>query len=251
MNLGLVAIVALFLVGVIFVTCRPAENGIHVAVAGNFTEPAKEIAKRFKEEFGYNIVLSFGSTGKHYAQIRNGAPFDVFLAADTERPMLLEDEGLAVKDSRYTYAIGKLVLWSPNPGYVDPDGEVLHRMEYRYLAIANPKLAPYGKAAEEVLQALRLWTRAEKRLVQGETVGHAYQYVRSGNAQLGFVAYSQVARPGIPIQGTLWEVPQEFYTQIAQQVVLLTDSPEARAFFEYLRSDEARDIIRSYGYGSP
>lgn len=228
---------------------RAAE--IRVAVASNFTDAARQIARRFEAESGHRAVLVFGSTGKHYAQILNGAPFDAFLAADVHRPELLETAGIAVPGSRFTYAVGRIVLWSRQPGYVDPAGKVLESGDFRHLALANPQLAPYGRAAREVLEARGLWARFEGRMVRGETIGQAYQFVYSGNAELGFVAYAQIVRPGAPPEGSWWEVPQELYAPIEQQAVLLTEDAAARAFIEFVRSEAAREIIRAHGYGFP
>lgn len=224
---------------------------IHVAVASNFTEAIKSIAGRFEASTGHRVTLISGSTGKQYAQIINGAPFDAFFAADVRRPKLLEEEAIARPGSRFTYAIGKVILWSPKAGYVDNNIKVLEQENYRYLAIANPKLAPYGKAAQEVLQAHGLWDALQGRMVRGENIGQAFQFVKSGNAELGFVAYSQVKRPGHPIEGSFWEVPQSLYSPIEQQAVLLKDSDTARAFLLFVKSDESLDIIRGFGYGTP
>ncbi len=224
---------------------------VRVAVASNFSEVIKVIAERFEKSTGHQVILSFGSTGKHYAQIKNGAPYDVFLAADELRPKLLEQEGIALPGSRFTYAIGKLILWSPRKGYVDSAGAVLKQGTFRFLAIANPRLAPYGKAAREVLQALGLWKALGKQMVRGENIGQAFQYIKSGNAELGFVAYSQVKKPGHPIAGSYWMVPQEMYTPIRQQAVLLTKNAAAHAFLSFVRSDAALAIIQSYGYETP
>jgi molybdate transport system substrate-binding protein len=224
---------------------------IRVAAASNFTDAITSIAKRFEATTNHKVTLIFGSTGKHYAQIKNGAPFDAFFAADVRRPELLEKESVALPGSRFTYAVGKVVLWSPKTGYVDPEGRILERGEFRYLAIANPKLAPYGKAAQEILQARRLWGRLSGRLVRGENIGQTFQFVKSGNAELGFVAYSQVKRPNQSIEGTFWEVPQALYTSIEQQAVLLKDSVAARAFLSFVRSREALKIIHDYGYDTP
>ncbi|HAJ91767.1 MAG TPA: molybdate ABC transporter substrate-binding protein [Gammaproteobacteria bacterium] len=224
---------------------------IRVAAASNFKNAITAIARRFEAATNHKVTLIFGSTGKHYAQIKNGAPFDVFFAADVRRPELLEEEGVALPGSRCTYAVGKVLLWSPKKGYVDPEGRILERSEFRYLAIANPKLAPYGKAAQEILQARRLWDRLSGRLVRGENIAQTFQFVKSGNAELGFVAYSQVKHPNQPIEGTFWEVPQALYTAIEQQAVLLKDSVAARAFLSFVRSREALKIIHDYGYGTP
>ncbi len=224
---------------------------IRVSVASNFTEAIKSIAGRFEATTGHKVILISGSTGKQYAQIINGAPFDAFFAADTKRPKLLDKEGIALPGSRFTYAIGKVILWSPKAGFVENNIKVLEHGDFRHLAIANPKLAPYGKAAQEVLQAHRLWDAQRGRMVRGENIGQAFQFVKSGNAELGFVAYSQVKRPGHPIEGSLWEVPQALYSPIEQQAVLLKESDTARAFMLFVKSDEALDIIRGFGYGTP
>jgi len=224
---------------------------IRVAVASNFTDTLSSIARRFEATTNHKVTLISGSTGKHYAQIKNGAPFDAFFAADIRRPELLENEGVALPGSRFAYALGKVVLWSPETGYVDPEGRILESSEFRYLAIANPKLAPYGKAAQEILQARRLWGRLGGRLVRGENIGQTFQFVKTGNAELGFVAYSQVKRPSQPVEGTFWKVPQSLYTPIEQQAVLLKDSVAARAFLSFVRSREALKIIHDYGYDTP
>lgn len=224
---------------------------IRVAVASNFAGAAREIASRFEQETGHRVVVASGATGKHYAQITNGAPFDVFLAADAERPELLESSGIALPGSRFTYALGELVLWSPRSGYVDPDGQVLDTGDFRRLAIANPKIAPYGRAAREVLTAAGLWEDLQPRLVRGENIAQTFQFVGSGNAELGFVARSQLQRPGRAIHGSWWKVPQSLYAPIVQQAVVLADDAAARAFADYLRSAEARKIIRDSGYGLP
>lgn len=227
------------------------EATLRVAVASNFADTLSAVAARFEQESGHQLILIPGSTGKHYAQIHHGAPFDIFLAADTLRPELLQQEGLALPGTRFTYAVGKLVLWSPDEGVVDPAGKVLEQPDFRHLAIANPKLAPYGQAAWEVLQARGLWDALEDRLVRGENISQTIQFVDSGNAELGFVAWSQVQRPGRQPTGSWWEVPQVLYTPIEQQAVLLRDSPLARDFLAFLRSEEVRTILRDYGYGTP
>ena len=223
---------------------------IRVAVASNFTSAIKEIAARFERQTAHKVTLVFGSTGKHYAQIKHGAPFDAFFAADAKRPRLLEAEGLGLPGSRFTYAVGKLILWSPQAHYVDPRGKVLEQGEFRHLALANPKLAPYGRAAREVLQKKRQWLVLRDRMVRGENIGQTFQFVKSGNAELGFVAWSQIKRPGQPTQGSWWEIPQALYSPIEQQAVLLQDIAAARAFLTFVRGQEALDIIGAYGYGT-
>ena len=219
-----------------------------VAVASNFTGTIKAVAEAFEQETGHEVVLSFGSTGKHYAQIRHGAPFHAFFAADVKHPRLLEADGEAVAGTRFTYAIGRLVLWSPEPARVDENGDVLADGDFEHLAIANPRLAPYGAAARQVLEARGLWQRLQPRLVRGENIGQAYQYVQSGAAELGFVAYSQIRDPTAPMPGSAWVVPEALYTPIAQQAVLLEDTPAARAFLEFVRGERARRIIEAHGY---
>jgi molybdate transport system substrate-binding protein len=228
-----------------------AADEIRVAVASNFSETLQVIAARFEQASGHRVILLTGSTGKHYAQIRNGAPFDLFFAADAARPQRLEAEGAAVSGSRFTYAEGRLLLWSPDPDLVDAEAAVLRSGSFRHLAIANPKLAPYGKAAREVLTAMGLWDALQDRMVRGENIGQTFQFVASGNAELGFVAASQVLRPGQGVPGSLWEVPRALYSPIEQQAVLLRDSPAGRALLAFLRSGEIRELIRRSGYDTP
>lgn len=224
---------------------------VRVAVASNFSATINEIAERFEKQTGHRVVLISGSTGKQYAQIKNGAPFDIFFAADVARPKRLEDEGAAMPGSRFTYAVGKIVLWSPQEGLVDGAGEVLECGGFKRLALANPRLAPYGKAAREVLEARGLWMSLEADAVRGENIGQTFQFVRSGNAELGFVALSQLKRPGQSIEGSFWEVPQSLYTPIEQQAVLLRESNIARSFLRFIQDEESLALIRSYGYGTP
>ncbi len=223
---------------------------IRVAVASNFNSAIKEIAGRFERETPHDITLVFGSTGKLYAQIRNGAPFDAFFAADAKRPRLLEEAGLGQPGSRFTYAVGRLALWSPKTAYVDGEGKVLEEGNFRHLALANPRLAPYGRAAREVLERRGRWLSLRDRMVRGENIGQTFQFVKSGNAELGFVAWSQVKRPGQAMTGSWWEVPQTLYSPIEQQAVLLQDKPAARAFLAFVRGRDAAEIIRAYGYGT-
>lgn len=224
---------------------------LHIAVASNFTHAIKALAKNFEEKTGHRVVLSFGSTGKLYAQIIHGAPYDVFFAADSKRPVLLEKNGQALPGSRFTYATGKLVLWSPRQQLVDTKGKVLNRQDLRHLAIANPDLAPYGRAARQVLQHEGLWLTLQARLVRGENIGQAYQFIKSGNVELGFVAFAQVQYPGHPATGSWWEIPESLYSPIEQQAVLLKDNPAASDFLQYVKHDASRALIRSYGYGTP
>lgn len=198
------------------------------------------------------MTVVAGSSGKLYAQIANGAPFDVFLSADQERPGRLEKEGLAVAGSRFTYATGRLTLWSAEPGRVGRDGAAtLRRGEFRRLAIANPALAPYGAAAKQALEKLGLWDRFKDRIVMGETIGQAHAMVASGNAELGFVALSSVLSPRTETKGSRWDVPGDLHAPIRQDAVLLSraaGNPAARGFLAFLRSEKARGLIESFGY---
>jgi molybdate transport system substrate-binding protein len=222
---------------------------ITIAVASNFTAAMSDIVERFELQTGHSVLVSSGSTGNHYAQIKNGAPFDAFFAADSERPRLLEEEGNAVAGSRFLYAVGRLVLWSPEPGYVDDQGRVLETQKFRRLSIANPELAPYGAAARETLIARGLWERLMSRLAMGQDIGQAYAFVQTRNAELGFVALAQLRHPGREIEGSYWLVPEALHRPIAQEAVLLRAVPAARAFLEFVKGPEAREVIRSYGYG--
>lgn len=225
---------------------------VNVAVAANFTAPMKAIAEEFTKDTGHTTKLAFGSTGKFYAQIKNGAPFEMLLAADDETPAKLEKEGVGVAGSRFTYAIGSLALWSAKEGFVDDQGEVLKRGGFNKLAIASPKLAPYGKAAIEVLTGMGLQDTLAPKFVQGENIAQTYQFVSTGNAELGFIALSQVMKDGKLISGSAWIVPGKLHTPIRQDAVILTtgkDNAAAKALADYLRSDKAKAIIRAYGYG--
>lgn len=219
-----------------------------VAVAANFTEPAREIARRFKARTGHEAALSFGSSGQIFTQIANGAPFEVFLSADAERPRKAEADGLAVAGTRFTYAAGRLVLWSRTPGLVDGRGAVLRSGKFEKLAIADPKAAPYGRAAVETLRRLGLYDALSPRLVTGTSITQAYQFTDTGAAEVGFVALSQVIGHR---QGSRWIVPAASHTPIEQQAVLLKTgaaNPAARAFLTFLKGAEAKAIIRRYGY---
>lgn len=229
-------------------------GGLAVAVAANFAAPMQKIATAFEQETGHRLALSFGSTGKFYAQIRHGAPFAVLLAADARTPARLAQEGLAIEASRFTYAVGQLVLWSKQPGLVDAHGEVLRSGSFRHLALADAKLAPYGAAAMQVLAQLGLVEALRGTFVQGESIGQAYQFVASGNAPLGFVALSQVKATGELAEGSVWRVPQALYDPIRQDAVLLAlaqDNSVALAFLRYLRGDTARAIMEASGYDVP
>nr|WP_306556183.1 molybdate ABC transporter substrate-binding protein [Acidovorax sp.] len=224
---------------------------VSVAVAANFTAPMQKIAAAFEVDTGHKAELSFGATGKFYAQITHGAPFQVLLSADDTTPARLEREGKAVAHSRFTYAIGTLVLWSAQPGTVDAKGDVLKSGDFKHLAIANPKLAPYGAAALQVMEKLGVATALQPRLVQGENIAQTFQFVSTGNAQLGFVALSQVMADGKIRSGSAWQVPASLHEPIRQDAVLLMpgkDSAAASALLTYLRCNKARAIIQSYGY---
>lgn len=224
---------------------------LRVAVASNFRPAMTALAERFEQRSRHRITLIHGSTGKHYAQIVNGAPFDAFFAADKTRPLRLEAEQRIVPGSRFTYAMGKLVLWSPDPGRVDGAGRVLRDGSFNHLAIANPDLAPYGAAARQVLQRLGYWQPLSGRLVRGENIGQTFQFVVSGNAELGLVARAQLVDRGRALTGSSWEPPQSLYDPIEQQAVLLRDSAAGREFMAYVQSVEARALIRSNGYDVP
>lgn len=222
-----------------------------VAVASNFTKPMEDIAAEFGKATGHQAKLTFGASGKFVSQFENGAPFEVFLSADSEKPEKLEKDGLAVAGSRFTYAIGTLVLWSAQPGYVDAEGAVLKNGTFKHLAIAAPKLAPYGVAAMEVLQKLGVADAVKSRLVQGENTGQAQQFISSGNAELGFIGLSQVLENGKITQGSAWVVPAEYHAPIRQDAVLLKlgeQNPAAIALLDYLKSAPAQAIIKKYGY---
>jgi molybdate transport system substrate-binding protein len=222
-----------------------------VAVAANFTGPMEKIAPAFEKATGHKALVAYGTVGKFYAQIKNGAPFDALISADDETPIRLEKDGLAIAPSRFTYAIGKLVLWSAKPGLVDDKGEVLKHGDFKRLAIANPKLAVYGAAATEVMKKLGVDVALEPKLVFGENITQAYQFTVTGNAELGFVALSQIYKDGQYAPGSYWLVPPTLYSQIRQDAVLLVrgkDNPAAAALLAYLKSDAAKQVIRAYGY---
>lgn len=222
-----------------------------VAVAANFAEPIKAIAAVLEKTTGHKLKITLGATGKLYAQITNGAPFDVLLAANTDPPAALEKDGLAQPGSRFTYATGKLVLWSADAAKVDTKGDVLKNGNFRKLAYAAPKIAPYGAAAIQVMEALGLQTALAPKLVQGESIGQTFTFVFTGNAELGFVAMSQVLEGGQLKSGSMWVIPQNLYRPIQQDAVLLkhgAGNPAAQALMTLLKSSNIKDLIRSYGY---
>ncbi|WP_313602336.1 molybdate ABC transporter substrate-binding protein [Comamonas jiangduensis] len=224
---------------------------ISVAVASNFTAPMQKIAAEFAKDTGHKAELSFGATGKFYAQINHGAPFGVLLAADDTTPAKIASEGKGVAASRFTYAVGQLVLWSKQDGYVDAQGAVLKTGKFQHVAIANPKLAPYGLAAEQTLTQLGLLEQIKPKFVQGENIGQTYQFAATGNAELGFVALSQVMVDGKIKSGSAWMVPAAMHEPIRQDAIILNnakDNAAAKALMDYLRGDKARAIISAYGY---
>lgn len=226
---------------------------VQVAVAANFTAAAQKIAASFEKDTGNTVKLSFGATGKFYAQITAGAPFDVLLAADDATPKKLVAEGKGIAETRRTYAIGKLVLWSADPALVDDKGDVLKSDKWKHLSVADPKLAPYGEAARETLEHLKLTDAVKSRLVTAENIGQAWQFVSTGNAELGFVALGQMQPPdGSKPAGSMWLVPDSDYTPIRQDMVVLSSTQAkaaATAFVDYLSGDKARAVIKAYGYG--
>ena len=225
---------------------------IHVAVAANFTTPMQIISVLFERDTGHKLTLSFGATGKFYAQIVNGAPFDVFLAADDETPAKLEKEGYGLVGSRFTYAVGKLMLWSANPTLVDAKGDVLKKGNFKHLALANPKIASYGTAAVEAMTKMGVLGDVQSRIVQGENISQTYQFISTGNAELGFVALSQISKDGKIESGSAWAVPGNLYNPILQDAVVLSkgkDKPAALALMAYLKGAKALGVIQSFGYG--
>jgi molybdate transport system substrate-binding protein len=249
--MGLTLRTAILIAGALaLVTVQPARAGeTNVAVAANFTDAASEIAAVFKEKTGHEAVLSFGSTGQFYTQITQDAPFEVFLAADDERPRKAVEEGFAVPGSQFTYAIGTLVLWSQDPDLVQGE-QTLQDGDFAKIAIANPEAAPYGAAAVQTMRALGVYDQLEPKIVQGNNISQTFQFVETGNAELGFVALAQVARSA---EGSRWVVPDRLHKPIRQDAVLLqkgADSEAARAFVEFLKGPEAAAIIGKFGYGT-
>lgn len=227
---------------------------VTVAVAANFNAPAQKLVTAFAAATGHQAKLVVGSTGKLYAQVKNGAPFQVFLSADDETPRRMVSEGLAVDGSQFTYATGRLVLWSRQASVVDAQGAVLKQGNFKHLAIADPKLAPYGAAAVEVMGQLGLLAALQPKWVQGESIGQTFQFVSSGNAELGFVALSQVMQDGKIGEGSAWVVPMTMHAALKQDAVLLQrgkDDAASVAFLSYLRSDAAKVVVRGYGYEVP
>ena len=224
---------------------------VSVAAAANFAAPMKLLLERFEQETGHRTRLSVGATGTLYAQIRGGAPFDVFLAADSDTPARLEQENIGVAGSRFSYATGRLVLWSARAGTVDASAEVLKNGNFKHLAMAEPKLAPYGAAAVQTLTQLGLLERLRPRLVLGQSLGQTYSFVATGNAELGFVALSQVSENGTIRPGSIWIVPANLHKPLRQDAVLLlraNHNPAAKALLTFLKTDKSKTVIRSFGY---
>jgi molybdate transport system substrate-binding protein len=224
---------------------------VQVAVAANITAPIQAIAADFEKDPGQKLGTSFGATGQFYTQIKNGAPFEVFLSADDTTPEKLEKEGDTVKGSRFTYAVGTLALWSAKEGYVDAKGKVLADNQYQHLSIANPKAAPYGLAATQVLAKQGLTDKVKDKIVEGQNITQAFQFVSTGNAELGFVALSQIYKDGKITSGSAWIVPANLHDPIKQDAVILNkgkDNPAAKALVDYLKGPKAAAVIKSYGY---
>ncbi len=223
---------------------------LKIAVASNFSTPLKYLAQQFETQNQQKILIISGSTGKLYAQIINGAPYDAFFSADKKRPRLLEQQGKAIAGSRFTYAWGQLILWSPASDQIKHSSDVLFNSQFRHIAMANPRLAPYGRAAQEVLEALGLWQALKSRTIRGENIAQTWQFVNSGNASLGFVARSQVFHPDHKTRGSWWSIPDKYYSPIEQQAVQLTDNKAVKSFLDWIQSPAALEIIRSFGYGT-
>jgi molybdate transport system substrate-binding protein len=241
----------LFLASLAFSSGLVLADEVQVAVAANFTAPMQKIAVEFHKDTGHSAQLIFGATGKFYAQIKNGAPFEVLLAADHETPARLIREGGAVEGTQITYAIGKLVVWSSKAALVDGNGAILKNAGIAHVAYCNPDLAPYGAAAVETMKSLGVFDALKPKLVMGENITQAYQFVASGNAEIGFVALSQVYKDGRISDGSAWIVPSGLYSPIRQDAVMLAKGrghPAAAQFLEYLKSDKAKAVIRSFGY---
>lgn len=234
------------------VTSSALAGEVQVAVASNFVSPLKVIKAQFEKATGHRILIISGSTGKLFAQVKHGAPFDLLLAADAMRPRILEEEGFAVPGSRFTYAMGRLTLWSANPNQIHGEGaEIFQHQTFNHLAMANPKTAPYGRAALQTLKNLGVWEQVRGKIVQGENIGQAFQFLATGNAALGFVALSLALDPKNKIKGSRWDVPSNLYDPIYQDLVLLKraqDNPAALALMNFIHGPAARKTIADYGY---
>ena len=244
-------LISLFMCSVFLMAANAQAAEIKVAVASNFANVLKEIAIEFQKDTGHQLAITPGATGKFYAQISNGAPFDVFLSADDETPRKLAQEGKAIASSQFTYAIGRLALWSPNLEMIDKNADILKTDKFKFIAIANAKVAPYGQAAVQTMQKLGVLTKIEPRVVQGESISQTYQFVSTGNAQLGFVALSQIVENGKIKTGLAWIVPEEMHEQLKQDAVVLQSCKHmsaCQALIEYLKSEKAKKLMASYGY---
>jgi molybdate transport system substrate-binding protein len=232
--------------------CSLAHGGeVSVAVASNFAGPMQKIAAAFAQASGHTATLSLGATGKFYAQIKNGAPFEVLLSADTQTAARLEQEKLGVTGTRFIYATGRLALWSSQAGLIDGTPQVLRTGHFERIAMANPKVAPYGLAAQQTMTRLGVLGTLKDRLVQGESIGQTYQFVASGNAAIGFVALAQIMQNGTITQGSAWLVPADHHAPIHQEALLLQtgkNNEAAIALLAFLKTEQARAIIRTYGY---
>lgn len=243
-----------FLAKILLVLCAVSSSAlaetVNIAVASNFASATRALIQAYPNVAEDRLNVIPGSTGKLYAQIKNGAPFDLFFAADSKRPELLLSEGFVNDGKSHIYALGKLVLWSPSHnGHVSI--ETLLAGDFQHLAMANPRLAPYGDAARQALTALGYWDKLQDRLVIGESIGQAFQYVDSGNAELGLLALSQFSGSNREYRGSIVRIPDNIYAPITQQVVVLTDNSGARGFLQFVASDSASDILRTYGYAVP
>ncbi|MDI1277526.1 molybdate ABC transporter substrate-binding protein [Methylobacter sp.] len=242
---------SLFAAGLILLAPATWAETVLVAVAANFTKPMTEIAAAFEKSSGHKASLSFGSSGKFVSQFENGGPFEVFLSADDKGPIKLEQSGLAVANTRFTYALGKLVLWSATPGLVDDQGQVLSKGGFKHIALADPKLAPYGAAAVEVMKSRGVFDKLQPLFVQGENIAQTHQFVSTGNAELGFLALSQVIDNGKIVGGSGWIIPSDLHKPIRQDAILMktgAGNPAAPALMTFLKSPEALAIIKKYGY---
>lgn len=247
-------ILARAILGIAFLfTGSASADEVRIAVATNFLAPLKEIVARFTVETGHKATISSGSTGKLYTQIVNGAPFDLLFAADNVHPGLLEDKGLSVSGTRFVYAVGRLALWSSDPGLIKSNGaDTLREKKFNHLAMANPKTAPYGKAALQVMQVLGIWSELSPLIVTGEDIGQTFQFVASKNAELGFIAMSQLMAYDNSKGHSRWVVPGSLYDPIRQEVILLKQgggNPAALALMKYVQTMKAGDIVERYGYG--
>lgn len=227
-----------------------------VAVASDFTKPMTEIAAAFERTTGHTAKLSFGSSGKAFAQIQSGAPFEVYLSASEKYPLELEKTGFAVIDSHFVYAIGKLVLWSAIPGYVDDQGKILTTGGFKHIALADPTHAPYGVVAEDVMKSLGVLDKLRPLFVQGENISQTFQFVNTGNAELGFVGLAQVIDVNSEKigSGSGWIIPENLHSPFRQMAVLLktgAENPAAHALVDFLKSPTALAIIEKYGFGLP